>query len=470
MCAIFGAIAKKPDPDLILKVIIGLSRLQHRGEESGGVVYSNKRQVWIHKKFGLVSQVFTPDKIQEIRKRGPTMIIGQTHYSTSGDRSERNIPPQWVEPSRGRIGLVHNGNIPNLEQKKRDLEAESGGQVRFDEDVLELMNDSEFMIKKIDWLISRNNLDVSLALEKFMEVTPGSYSAALLLRDGVYLFRDSYANRLLYWIETDDGIYFSSETCALNDYDSDKIKEFTPGGIVEISSDGTIGKVTKVNSSHRSLAKCVFEDIYFSKPSNLTYGTSSYEFRFNLGRRLAKLAPVSGANFVSYIPDSGRVAAEGFAFESQKPIISIYERDYYVGRTFISPDPKTRAMLAKIKFTLIVGAVRNKKVVLVDDSIVRGTVMKQRVDEIIKAGAVEVHVRISAPPTISPCYYGIDMKTKDELIAARLSVEEIRKQEGATSLFYLPLEQLDENIIESGRDPKDSCKACFDGNYPIPLG
>ena len=474
MCAIFGAIAKKPDPELINKVIISLAKLQHRGEESAGIVYGNNKQVWIHKKYGLVSQVFTPDTISTIKNRQPTMIIGQTHYSTSGNKSERNIPPQWVEPSRGRIGLVHNGNIPNLEKKKEALLIDAGGDVRFDEDSVETMNDSEFMVKKIDWLMrSKCRNDAFEAIKKFMTVISGSYSAALLTRDGVYIFRDSYANRPLCFIETDAGIYFGSETCALKDFGGE-IEDFTPGKIMEIMPNGTIGKITRVN--HPTLggnqAKCIFENIYFSRPDSygFTSNTEAY-FRFLLGQELAINYPVDNADLVSCVPESGRQAAQGFACQSNKPNIDILVRDHYVGRTFIRPNQEDRERLAALKYILIEEKelIKNKVVVLVDDSIVRLTTMKRLVPMILKAGAREVHVRISAPQTISPCCYGIDMPGKNDLVAANFSVEDIRKKVGAASLEYNSLDSLNSVIKKCGRNQTDFCNACFTGNYPIPL-
>lgn len=473
MCAIFGAISKKPDSELINKVIIGLSKLQHRGEESAGVIYGNNKQVWIHKKYGLVSQVFNPDIIRTIKGRQPTMIIGQTHYSTSGNKSERNIPPQWVEPSRGRIGLVHNGNLPNLDQKKRDLEIKSYGQVRFDEDTLETMNDSEFMIKKIDWLMARNNFDAFKALREFMQILPGSYSAALLSRDGVYIFRDSYANRPLFWMESDEGIYFASETCALEDLGGE-INDFTPGKILEVLPTGVIGRMTKVNhpTLGENLAHCVFENIYFSMPDSSTFTprTESY-FRFLLGQKLALNFPVENADTITCVPESGRDAAQGFADQSKLPYRDILIRDKYVGRTFIHPNQKERERLATMKYRIIKEKemLNNKIVVLVDDSIVRLTTMRRLVPIIFKAGAKEVHVRISSPPTISPCCYGIDMPSKKDLIAANFDIEEIRKKIGATSLAYNSLTSLNEVISECGQNPINFCNACFTGNYPIPL-
>jgi amidophosphoribosyltransferase len=472
MCAIFGAISKKPDPELINKLIIGLVKLQHRGEESAGIVYGNSKQVWNHKKYGLISQVFTPEKIEKIKERMPTMIIGQTHYSTSGNKSERNIPPQWVEPRRGRIGIVHNGNIPSLTQKKEALSLEAGNDIRFDEDNVEVMNDSEFMIKYIDWLMSRSDNDVFEAIRKFMTKIPGSYSAALLSRDGVYIFRDRFANRPLFWVENLHAIYFASETCALEGLGGD-INDFTPGVVMEILPDGVVGRHETIHPSLcENLAHCVFENIYFSMPDSKTFTshTDGY-FRHLLGRELAVNFPVENADFISSVPESGRAAAQGFALQIQKPFLDVLVRDHYIGRTFIHPNQEERNKLAEFKYRLdkekeIIGG---KVVVLVDDSIVRLTTMKRLVPMLLGAGVREVHVRISAPPTISPCCYGIDMPTKSELIAANKSVEEIRAIIGASSLAYNTMDSLNSVIKKCKREPGNFCNACFTGNYPISI-
>ena len=474
MCAIFGAIAKKPDPELIKKVIIGLETLQHRGEESAGVVYGNHQQVWKHKKYGLVSQVFYPKRIRKIKSRQPTMIIGQTHYSTSGNQSKRNIPPQYVEPSRGRIGLIHNGNIPNLEQKKKALLSEADRDIRFDEDSAEIMNDSEFMVKYIDWLMRiKCGNDAFEAIKQFMLVIPGSYSAALLTRDGVYIFRDSYANRPLFWTETDEGVYFSSETCALEDFGGE-IMDFAPGKIMEVLPDGKLGRTTRANhpTLGQNTAKCVFENIYFSMPDSSTFTshTNSY-FRHLLGQELALNFPVENIDFVASVPESGRDAAQGFAHQSGKPYRDIYVRNKYVGRTFIHPTQKERERLAAKKYRLIKEkeVLQDKIGVLVDDSIVRLTTMKRLVPLLRRAGVKEIHVRISCPPTISPCCYGIDMPSKEELVAANMSLEEIRNKIGADSLAYNTMDSLNAVIEKCGSTPNNFCNACFTGEYPIPL-
>ncbi|MDP3792343.1 MAG: amidophosphoribosyltransferase [bacterium] len=472
MCGIFGGITKEFHPDFVVDVIDGLSRLQPRGEEGAGILYSDGNQVWSHKKYGLVSQVFTPDKVKEIIERRPNMIIGQTHYSTSGNKTERNIPPPWIEPPRGRMGLVHNGNIPNLEIRKKDLESESREDIRFDRDPFEKMNDSEFMLKKIYWLMSQNRWDIVKALSIFIETVPGSYSAAFLSRDGVLVFRDTYSNRPLFKLINDKVVYFGSETCAFPDLKAGHIRSFEAGEILRISPKGEVRSNIFVTAKNRNRAHCVFENIYFARPDSLTFtDRTESHFRRLLGKYLAMEDPVPDADFVVCVPESGRPFSEGFANEISKPALTYIIRDNYIGRTFIHPNQKERKILAKKKYSLVnePSVFKNKVVVLCDDSIVRLTTMRRLVPMILEAGAKEVHVRISAPPTISPCYYGIDMPDKKELVAANLSLEQIRRKIKAKTLAYNSLETVEKVIRECGRDPVNFCKACFTGEYPIPL-
>ncbi len=472
MCAIFGIIAKKSDPQLVDRFVMGLSRLQRRGQESAGVAYSNGKRVLTYKEYGLIPQVFTPDVLNEIKGRDPIMIMGQTHYSTSGNRSRRNIPPQWVDTLRGRFSLIHNGNIPNLGEKKEILKQQAGGEIRFDDDDGEIMNDTEFMLRKILWLNSpsKGRGTISDSIQEFMATTNGSYSAVLMNSDGVYVFRDPWGNRPLFIAEDKGVFYIASETCAFGILEQSTPTTVTPGEIITIGIDGTINRKLSKNTPEYS-AHCVFENIYFARPDSRTFNPGpEKEFRFKLGQKLAINAPVTNADLVTYMPDSGLSAAEGYACQLHLPNISVYVKDSYVHRTFIHPDKLERERLAKIKYSLIPGSVKDKIIVLIDDSIVRGTTLEKRVRELFSKGrAKEVHVRISAPPVISPCYYGINIPIKNELIAAQLNPEQIRQELSATSLAYLPMDFLHETISESGSDPRNFCDACFSGNYRIPL-
>ncbi len=475
MCGIFGAVSHKPDPQLPEQVFFGLSQLQHRGQESAGVAYSDGNQLWVEKAQGLVSHVLTDNKIQEIASHNPKMIVGQTRYSTSKGTSSRNIQPQWLDTLCGRLALVHNGNIPELEEKKENLRKMSDLQV----DIVFEANDTEFMLKKIYFFMTKNGSNVEGAIKEFMETTNGSYSAALLTKNAVYLFRDPWGNRPFFFGSKNSTFLFASETCALRDCCL-KIFEVEPGRIIEIKPeyDNGLGWVDVKGWQNfpdkQKGACCVFEKIYLARPDSQTFGEEEEgSFRFRLGMKLAKLFPVTNADFVSCIPESGRPAAEGFAFQSGLPTIATYIRNPYIlGRTFINPNPGDRASYSKKKYHFmkwILKYAKNKVVVLVDDSIERGTTLKGKIAEIKKAGAKEVHVRISAPRSTDPCFYGIDLPTKEELIAANKSEEEVREWLGATSLKYMPISALQEVLKEGGEEPSNFCQACFTGEYPIPL-
>lgn len=476
MCGIFGAISAKAEPQLAEWVFFGLSQLQHRGQESAGVAYGDGELVQVYKDEGLVSHVLTENKIQEIVERKPKLIIGQTRYSTSKGTSSRHIQPQFLDILSGRIALVHNGNIPNLEEKKKELIATSNGQVGISSEA----NDTEFMLKKIFFLMTQNDGNVEKAIKKFMETTDGSYSVALLIKNTVYLFRDPWGNRPLFISSSKDGvILFASETCALEDYSSN-IVEVPPGRRVKITSvDGSLNCFVNVEG-HQAIeiknpkAHCVFEKIYFARPDSKTFGKElEGSFRFRLGQKLANLFPVPNADFVSGIPESGRPAAAGFAFESKLPTLDIFTRNPFIlGRTFINPNPGDRASYSKKKYHLmkwVLEYAKNKSVVLVDDSIVRGNTLKGKVAQLLSAGANEVHLRISAPLVMNQCFYGIDLPTKEELIASNKSEKEVQEWLGATSLKYLPISALGEVLKEGGEEPSNFCQACFTGEYPIPL-
>ncbi len=473
MCGIFGAVAGKASPEILELGFFGLSQLQHRGQESAGFAYSDGKSVWIEKGEGLISHVLTNEKVSEALSRAPLMMIAQTRYSTSKGTSSRNIQPQYINDLfLGEIAIVHNGNIPNLESKKAEL-AKNGI------DISPEANDTEFMLKKINFLMEKNGRDMVKAIRSFMESTSGSYSAAILCKRGVYIFRDPWGNRPLFISSKDGVMLFASETCALEDYSS-RIISIDPGrivslcpyedpGFVDVHGRGLLPREEKNPKAH-----CIFEKIYFARPDSQTFGNEQEgSFRFRLGRKLAQLYPVPGSDLVSGIPESGRPAAAGFAFESHLPTLDIYTRNPFIlGRTFINPNPGDRASYSKKKYHLmkwVLEYAKNKSIVLVDDSIVRGNTLKGKVSQLFKAGAKEVHLRISAPPVVNPCFYGIDLPTRDELIAAGKSEEEIRKWLGATSLKYLPMSAVEEVVRESGQEPINFCTACFTGNYPIPL-
>ncbi|MBI2674685.1 MAG: amidophosphoribosyltransferase [Candidatus Yanofskybacteria bacterium] len=469
MCGIFGAISAKPDPRLPEWVYFGLSQLQHRGQESVGVAYSDGDTVYVDKEEGLVSQVLTESKIQDIQNHNPNIVIGHVRYSTSKGTSSKNIQPQFLDTGKwDRIALVHNGNIPGLEDKKRKLSEEHI-------DISSKANDTEFMLRKIYYLSLKTG-DLETAIQEFMKEINGSYSAALMTKHDVFVFRDPWEDRPLFISSKDGVIFFASETCALKDY-SANIVEVSAGRRVKITpvDDGfqCFVNVREYQAVQQNIPKahCVFEKIYFARPDSRTFSQEEEgSFRFRLGRKMANSSPVPNANLVSGIPESGRPAAQGFAFESKIPYIDTYIRNSYMpGRTFINPNPSSRAEYSRIKYHLEGWAVKDKCLVLVDDSIVRGNTMRGKVAELFNAGAKEVHLRISSPRVIGQCFYGIDIPTREELVAFDKSEEEIRKWLGATSLKYLPVSALEEVLSEGGEVPQNFCKGCFTGEYPIPL-
>src|SRR3989344_4826521 len=457
MCGIFGLVSAKAEPQLPDWVFFGLSHLQHRGQESAGVAYSDGEVVRIEKNYGFVSQVFTSDTIKEMVSHKPIIIAGQTWYSTSVGKSKRNIPPQYLDINMvGRVALFHNGNIPNVEDKIKELEKKG---VVFNRGSSESANDTEYMLRKIVWLIEENNLEPVEAIK---------YSCALLFPDKILIFTDPWKNRPLFWAESDGIFFFASETCALNDH-SEIIRKVDPGQIIELKP-GRKPKITH-GSKKTPLAQCVFERIYFSRPDSQTFGKEDEEsFRNRLGRESAELFPVDNADLISYIPESGAPAAEGFSEKSGKPLRRIYVRNPYLrGRGFINPTPKDRETYSKWKYHLLRKKAKGKIIVLVDDSVVRAITLKGKVKQLKKSCAKEVHIRISAPAIIKPCYYGIDFPTEKELIAPSRSEEEIRYFLDADSLKFLPVDSLRKVINEGKEDSQNYCQACFTGEYPIPL-
>ena len=453
-------------------VFFGLSQLQHRGQESVGVAYSNGDTVYVDKDEGLVSHMLTESKIQDIQKHNPNIIIGQVRYSTSKGTSSRNIQPQWLDTLRGKIALIHNGNIPGLESKKEQLLKDGDAQI----EISDQANDTEFILKKIFFLVTRNGGNMEKAIAEFMSKIYGAYSAALMKKDAVYVFRDPWGVRPLF-ISSKDGVtLFASESCALEDY-STNIVEVPSGRIIKMTpiNDGSqcFVNIEEYQAVQQKIprAHCVFENIYFARPDSRTFGKEEVgSFRFCLGQKLAKLFPVPNADLVSGIPASGQPAAQGFASELKVLYRDVYIRNPYIlGRTFINPNPGTRARYSKLKYHLMRWTVKDKVVILVDDSIVRGNTMRGKVLELFKAGAREVHLRISSPRVIGQCFYGIDLPTREELVAFNKSEEDIREWLGATSLKYLSVSALEEVLKEGGEMPQNFCRGCFTGEYPISL-
>jgi len=442
MCGIFGIHA--PERDVARLSYFGLFALQHRGQESAGIAVSDRGRLTVLRDMGLVSQVFNEQKLRGLR--GQT-AIGHTRYSTTGSTRWANAQP-LVQHGRARtVALGHNGNLTNTTELRDELSEES---VR-----LTSSSDTEVIAA----LIARDERPLEEAVAATMARIEGAFSAVLLADGKLVGFRDPDGIRPLVLGELEGDLILASETCALDLIGAELIRELAPGELVVADDDGW--RVQQAVPPKNGGALCIFEFIYFARPDSQLRGIELHGARVRMGERLAAEAPVE-ADLVMPIPDSGTPAAIGFARASGIPFSEGLIKNRYVGRTFIQPDQALRDHGIRSKFNPL-AEVSGKRVVVVDDSIVRGSTTRQIVAMLFEAGAQEVHIRVSSPPVVSPCFYGIDMASENELVAARRSVEEVREQIGATSLAYLSLEGLQE---ATQRPENTFCRACLTGRYP----
>jgi amidophosphoribosyltransferase len=440
-CGIFGVYGCL---DAAEKVFYGLYALQHRGEESSGIAaVSGERLIW-HKGMGLVGQVFSPDNLKQLRGHA---AIGHIRYSTIGQSSWQNAQPLVAEYSRGQVALAHNGQLVNALELRRALEAKGS--------VFQTTCDSEIILH----LMARP--EYCQDLPGLMKGLKGAFSLLILTPKEMIAVRDPNGFRPLCLGKMEDGYAVASESCALDLVGAEYIREITPGEIVRIDKNGMKAEsFSPARPSH-----CIFELIYFSRPDSRIYGENIHLFRKRLGVKLAEECPAR-ADIVIPVPEGGTAAAMGYSQFSGIPLDRGFIRNHYVGRTFIQPQAGHRFQKAEIKLNAIADVVKGKRVVVVDDSIVRGTTSKSRFGLLRKAGAKEVHVRISCAPHRFPCYYGIDFQLKEELIAANRSLEEITDFLAVDSLGYLSIE----GMLSCTSSPKDYCIACFAGKYPVPIG
>lgn len=438
-CAVYGIYSKKPVFD---SIYFGLYSMQHRGQESAGIATYTDR-INVFKEDGLVSEVFKSKRLD-----GNTGI-GHVRYSTTGGSEEENAQPMVINYAKGSFALAHNGNLVNTEELKAVMERRGS--------VFTTSTDTEV----IAHLIAQEHLrsgDFIEGIKQAMKQIRGSYSFVILKGGQIIAARDPWSFKPLVLGESGDSVVVASESCALDAVGARLLRDVEGGEILVIDDSTQSFNVPKSKTSH-----CMFEYVYFARPDSVIDSIPVYGVRRKLGEILSRESPVE-ADVVTAVPDSGITAAIGFAYASKIPYGESLMKNRYFGRTFILPEQRSRDLGVKVKLNPIKSEVEGKKIVLVDDSIVRGTTIRKIIKSLRDAGAAEVHVRISSPPITSPCYYGIDMQTFEEFIAREKSVEEIRKEIGADSLAYLSLEGLVEAI---GLPADRLCLACLNGDYPV---
>ncbi|HCE46085.1 MAG TPA: amidophosphoribosyltransferase [Lentisphaeria bacterium] len=448
-CGIFG-VANHPNAAALTR--LGLFALQHRGQESAGIMVLRQGKCELQKGMGLVADVF--DRLpREWWKQPQQMAIGHVRYSTYGGSNVANAQPFVVEFDKWRLGLAHNGTLSDAAHWRNHLKR--GGSL-FQGDL-----DTEIILHIAAHHHKAGDLPWD-ALEYALKNIEGAYSIVGLCEDGMIAARDPFGFRPLCMGKLDDTVIFASETSALDIVGAKYVRDIEPGEIVHVSNDGNIR--SKFFAFSKKRAHCIFELVYFSRPDSRVFTESVYEIRKNFGRQLAKECPVK-ADIVVPVPDSGMYAALGYSEASGIPFDLGIMRNHYVGRTFIKPSPEDRKTAVNMKLNPIREAIDGKSVCLVEDSIVRGNTSKERVRTLRENGAKEVHMRISCPPHIQPCYFGIDFPSADELIANNSTVAEIAKIIDADTLEYLSLD----GMLSCVRKTKsaDYCHACFSGDYPV---
>ncbi len=449
-CGVFGVFA--PERENVAELVYyGLYSLQHRGQESCGIVVNDDGLFYSHKDVGLVGEVFTREALARLPEG--QLAVGHVRYGTTGGANQANCQPVQVNHLKGKLALAHNGNLSNAYELRRSLEL-SGA-------IFHSTSDTE----TIAYIVTRERLSapsIEEAVSRAMDKLEGAYSLVLMSATKLIAVRDPYGFRPLCYGQTPEGSYVvASESCALGAVGARFIRDLLPGEILTFSQEGLSSDRSHCGQKPGRL--CVFEYIYFARPDSVIEGVSVHESRRQAGRLLAEAHPVQ-ADLVIGVPDSGLDAALGYAQASGIPYGIGLIKNKYIGRTFISPGQNQRLDQVKIKLSPVESAVRGKRVVLIDDSIVRGTTSGRIVQLLRGAGAKEIHMRVSAPPFRHPCYYGTDIDSQEHLIACHHTVPEIARMIGADSLGYLPLEAL--GVLTGG---KSYCSACFDGAYPTPV-
>jgi amidophosphoribosyltransferase len=442
-CGVFGVFGHK---DAAKLTYFGLYALQHRGQESTGIVSSTGKSIHEHKGMGLVPDIFNNQVLNEL---SGDRAIGHVRYSTTGSSVAKNAQPFVVFHEGKTFAIAHNGNLTNARELRGDLEKKGS--------IFQTTMDSEIIVH----LLARNiQKGLEEALVKTLSKLQGAYSCALMTKDKLIAFRDPNGFRPLCLGLLDEGYIVSSETCALDLIGARYIRDIDPGEIL-IISEADLKSIRPFPEQRKTF--CIFEYIYFARPDSTIFGQNVYAIRKRLGKKMAHEYPID-ADFAMPFPDSGNYAAIGFCQESGIPLEMGVIRNHYVGRTFIEPLQSMRDFEVKIKLNPVKELLNQKRVVIIEDSIVRATTSKMRIKTLREAGAWEVHMVISCPPLKHPCYYGIDFSTRGELIASDHSVEEIKNFIGLDSLSYLSLPGM---LEATGLDQDSFCLACFNGKYPI---
>lgn len=443
-CGVFGIFDHE---DAARLTYLGLYALQHRGQESAGIVASDGERLRAVRGMGYVNEIFREQEFSQLPGRA---AIGHVRYSTAGNVSLREAQPFLVDGYRGQIALCHNGNLPYADQIRRELELDGA--------IFSSTSDTEIVLHKI----ARSKAPdlIGAIVDTFTEIE-GAYSMLFLTKDRLIAVRDPRGFRPLCLGQLGNSYVLASETCAFDLIDAVYLRDVQPGEVLVIDRDGLHSSFPLPK---RKPSFCIFEHVYFSRPDSIIFGRSVNKSRHKMGRLLAREHPAD-ADIVVPVPDSGTAAAIGYAAESGLRFRFGLIRNHYVGRTFIEPKQSIRHFGVRVKLNPVRDLIEGQRVVLIDDSIVRGTTSKKIVQMVRQAGARQVHVRISCPPTIAPCFFGVDTPTREELIAANLSVEEIARFIGADSLGYLSLE----GLLKAVEDPLGNrhCTACYTNDYPI---
>jgi amidophosphoribosyltransferase len=484
-CGIFGVYA--PGRDVARLTFFGLYALQHRGQESAGIATSNGQTAFVHKGMGLVAQVFNEDNLRPLRDNSAARLaIGHNRYSTTGSSHIRNAQPYTIETIYGPLSVAHNGNLTNaLALRHRLLKRGVGLSSTTDSEVITQMlaapaavwaNDSDngpsAPVSENGQVAEDPFSDRWLArIQAFMQVAEGAYSLAILTKDAVYAARDAHGLRPLCLgrlplngsLAGEYGYVVASESCALLTIGAEYLREVEPGEIIRLDENG-ITSIRGLPTTRPAL--CIFEYVYFARPDSSMENQVIHQVRQRMGRQLAREAPAA-ADIIVPVPDSAIPAAIGYSLESSLPYTEGLIKNRYIGRTFIQPDDQLRRIGVNLKYNPLTANLSGKRVVLVDDSIVRGNTAGPLVQLLRDGGATEVHMRVSSPPVRHPCFMGVDMATHGQLIGFNKSVEEIRRHIGADSLAYLSLAGLQAAVQESIDQPTGHCTACFSGRYPV---